>query len=492
MTDIELRNENGKIVGYDQDGNKVSVDFESLGAEQGDIEEYVGSTTYDRDEFQERNGVTYRSGTELEPHSTNKAQGTKYQILDHEHPSQPMRRSKLAGMLPHERNKARICFMFDWDADSHYDWLFPKFQSRGMPWTGNFSWHRVREDGDTVNLDQLEEMIVKGGMECGVYPRDSSGKDISSMADEDPQLVSDFLLAVRRDFEDNNVPITYLQFRQGEGINREDIIDDNPQIYPIRSLFDASGNGSHRPDPTSCILSSQVNNHPSSWGSLTNDSWLNLGALDNPSDFKSYLDRLIEVNGQVTFFGHAGEIMDTIGGANFEGILDHAQDARKNGDVEVATQTGLQTIPYEQSELNIVADSDASASAVYAIEDYWSWTRGAPSVASDGGYSGSDYYVLGTDDEIGLLNTCLEPEWNSITLDMQAKAPDTETASFKVAHQEQNGTQANYISETIQVGDSWERVFFQSGSMRDGVRALLRIMKVSGTVHLDNIKIYPA
>ena len=75
---------------------------------------------------------------------------------------------------------------------------------------------------------------------------------------------------------------------------------------------------------------------------------------------------------------------------------------------------------------------------------------------------------------------------------MQAKAPDTETASFEVAHQEQNGTQANYISETIQVGDSWERVFFQSGSMRDGVRALLRIMKVFGTVHLDNIKIYPA
>lgn len=49
MTDIELRNENGKIVGYDTEtGQKVSVDFEEIATDALDAEGYTRQNVRDR------------------------------------------------------------------------------------------------------------------------------------------------------------------------------------------------------------------------------------------------------------------------------------------------------------------------------------------------------------------------------------------------------------------------------------------------------------
>lgn len=487
--DIELQGEQS-VTGIDE------LESHSHRTTYTDSNEITASRSFDDDDTTTEGGVTYRDGTELTPNSTVKTQGVKYQVLDDQMTSQTMRRADLAGMLPRGREKARICFMFDWDDESHYDWLYPKFESRQLPWQGNFSWHRVREGEGNVSLSQLAEMIVAGGMECGIYPRDSTGKNLDTMAEEDPQLVVDFLQGVRRDFEEHNIPISYLQFREGRGLNMEDVIDDTPQMHTIRSLFIASGSGGHRPRAQNRILAPQINNNPDTWGSLTEDHWLsggaNLGALDNPSDFKAYLDRMIAVGGQATFFGHGSEIMGGIGESEFEAILDHVVAARKQGDVEVCTKTSYQTVPCELEALNIVPDPDATASHTYDVGDYWGWTRGTPSTADTDPRTGSAHYVLGGDDELGLLTTELEPEWNSVTFDVHARAPDSETAHLRFRSDEQDGSQPRYASDSIEVGDRWERVFGQVGNMRDAVRGLYRIQNVSGTVWLDDVKIYPA
>jgi hypothetical protein len=172
--------------------------------------------------------------------------------------------------------------------------------------------------------------------------------------------------------------------------------------------------------------------------------------------------------------------------------LDYLQDYREDGDLEITTQTGMQWIPGDADAVNAVSDPLAEHSATYTIEDFWDWTSGSPSVGTDGGYEGDNYYVLEEGDQIGLLQTGLELDWRSVTVEFVARAPDGETAEVSVAANPQASEYQGVRGfDAVEIGDSWERVFQSYGQMADVTRMLARIIQEKGTVYVDDVKIYP-
>lgn len=417
---------------------------------------------------------------ELEPFSNTKIQGMKYQVLDRQLTSWPMRLPRTVARLPYNRSKARVTLMHDWDDETHYTELSSLYEERGMPWTGNFSWHRVRDSENSwVDLDDLEEM-VRSGLEVGIYPRDSTGENLQTIEDDDPQKVVEFLLSVRRDFENEGFPISYVQFRQGQGIGWNDT--DEPKSHTIRSAFIASGSGP-RPNPDKRIVPPMLSNNPGTWSG----DWRDM----TTAEFEELIDKVVAVGGDITLFSHQGEI-EEMGYDEYADRLDYLEQYREDGDLEITTQTGMQWIPGDADAINAVSDPLAEHSATYSIEDFWDWTSGSPSVGTDGGSEGDNYYVLGDGDEIGLLQTGLELDWQSVTVDFMARAPDGETAEVSVAaNPQESDVQGARRFDAVEIGDSWERVFQSYGQMSDVTRLLARIIQEAGTVYVDEVKIYP-
>lgn len=414
-----------------------------------------------------------------------KIQGYRGTVLGEEYRSWPLeRRLKWAGTFPHDRGKARICFSWDVAEMDFYNDVYPLFRDRGIPMTVNCDSYQAHGgDGpvsDAFEFEEIKEMF-RHGAEIGIYPMSEDELRIDEIAEQHgDQSVAEFLLAQRRDFEDQGIPITYLQYGKGQGINSSDIYNDTFQSYAIRSLFLASGSGGHRSHSTD-TRGQEVIGHP--------DAWINGDQFDTAAEWNEHIDKIIKVDGTASYLAHWNSPTPDI----IEDVLDYAEQKRKDGELEICTRTGMGTLPYELDSMNALADPTFAGSAEYGLEEYWTAAVGDASVASDGGAVGDDYLVLGSNDELRHRKYSLHPDFQNAIIEMQAKAPDGETAEFRVTVNNAGDGASNFRNKDVNwtVDDEWERYYFAYGAMRHESDLLMRIRQESGTVHIDDVRIYP-
>lgn len=409
------------------------------------------------------------------------------QVVGAGHRSWPMQnRALLLASMPRNRSKARISFSHDGTESEDYNDVFPLYRDRGIPWSDNLTASRIGGSGK-VTKSQVDEM-VSHGMEVGAYVHDEDDQSLDAISSEQngDEKVLETILYNRRDLEDEGYIVARHKARQGDDINKGDI--GTPKAHAIRSAFLASGAGGIRAGPADHITAPSMHVYGT-------QVWNIQGKTE--AEIKSIIDKTIAVNGEVHLFGHptASTFPDPTAWA---GVLDYVQEKRRAGDLEVTTATGMTHLPGEADAVNYVPDHDASASNTYSISDYWSFVSGSPSVNTDGGQTGSTYYALSDTgpDRIGFNPLSLGPQWPSVQVEFYAKHDGTTPATITVdvnPNSDLPGFRYDVSDSgtTQTLTNTWKRFYVTFGNHRKEDDMFVFFDADEGTVHLDNIKIYP-